>query len=62
MSSLHQGLQQVLMAFRVAKLEKCGVLVLASAFDSLDVVTRIAVEKYLMSLPIPFIVSINNRS
>lgn len=43
MCSLHQGLQQVLMAFRVAKLEQCGVLVLVSAFDCLDVVLRIAI-------------------
>lgn len=61
MCGLHQGLQQVLMAFRVAKLEQCEVLVLVSAFDCMDVVTRIAVEKYLMTLPIPIIISINNH-
>ncbi len=61
MCELHQGLQQVLMAFRMGKMEECSVLVMVSAFNCLDVVTRLAVEKYMLALPIPIVISINNH-
>jgi hypothetical protein len=58
---MHLGLQQILSVFRVVKLENCSVLVMVSAFDYLDVLTRVRIEKYLIAQRIPILISINNN-